>query len=146
MESKTKPRTKHLGRKISRMREILGVKQDTVADELGVSQQTVSKIEQTEEVDDETLGKIAGVLGVDPEAIRNFDEEQIVYNIQHNHEGSNQGASNINVGTEVQNYCTFNPIDKWVEAIEENKKLYEELLKSEREKVAMLERLLEGRK
>ncbi len=145
MESKTKPRTKHLGRKISRMREILGVKQDTVADELGVSQQTVSKIEQTEEVDDETLGKIAGVLGVDPEAIRNFDEEQIVYNIQHNHEGSNQGASNV--GAEVQNYhCTFNPIDKWVEAIEENKKLYEELLKSEREKVAMLERLLEGRK
>ena len=78
MESKTKPRTKHLGRKISRMREILGVKQDTVADELGVSQQTVSKIEQTEEVDDETLGKIAGVLGVEPEAIRNFDEEGII--------------------------------------------------------------------
>ncbi len=142
MESKTKPRAKHLGRKISRMREILGVKQDTVADELGVSQQTVSKIEQTEEVDDATLGKIAAVLGLEPEAIRNFDEEQIVYNIQHNHEGSNQGATGFAV---VQNHCTFNPIDKWVEAIEENKKLYEELLKSEREKVAMLERLLENK-
>ncbi len=142
MESKTKPRTKHLGRKISRMREILGVKQDTVADELGVSQQTVSKIEQTEEVDDETLGKIAGVLGVDPEAIRNFDEEGTINYIQNNYEGSNQGASAL-----FNNYhCTFNPIDKWAEAIEENKKLYEELLKSEREKVAMLERLLEGRK
>ena len=143
MESKTKPRTKHLGRKISRMREILGVKQDTVADELGVSQQTVSKIEQTEEVDDETLGKIAGVLGVEPEAIRNFDEEQIVYNIQHNHEAKLEGSSQL---VNVNYQCTFNPIDKWVEAIEENKKLYEELLKSEREKVAMLERLLEGRK
>ncbi len=145
MESTTKPRPKHLGRKIRRMREILGVKQDTVADELGVSQQTISRIESTEEVDTATLEKIAGVLGVEPEAIRNFDEETVVYNIQHNHDGSNKGASNV--GAEVQNYhCTFNPIDKWVEAIEENKRLYEELLKSEREKVALLEKVLEGRK
>ena len=25
--------------------------------------------------------------------------------------------------------CTFNPFDKWAEAVEENKKLYEKLLK-----------------
>ena len=144
MESKTKPRTKHLGRKIGRMREILGVKQDTVADELGVSQQTVSKIEQTEEVDDETLGKIAGVLGVEPEAIRNFDEEATMNFIQNNYEGANPSATAVQVN--YPNSCTFNPLDKLVEMVEENKKLYEELLKSEREKVAMLERLLEGKK
>ena len=34
-----------MGRKIGRMREMLGIKQDVVADKLGVSQQTVSKIE-----------------------------------------------------------------------------------------------------
>ena len=135
MESKTKPRTKHLGRKISRMREILGVKQDTVADELGVSQQTVSKIEQTEEVDDETLEKIAGVLGIQPEAIRNFDEEATMNFIQNNYEGAKTTGHNF--------YCTINPFDKYFEAVEKNEKLYEELLKSEREKVAMLERLLE---
>ena len=143
MESATKPRSKHLGRKIRRIREILGVKQDTVAEELGVTQQTVSNIEGTEDVDPKTLEKIAGILGVDPEAIKNFDEEQIIYNIQHNHDGANQGATGFAV---VQNYCTFNPIDKWVETIEKNERLYEELLKSEREKVAMLEKLLEGRK
>ncbi|TRX61878.1 helix-turn-helix transcriptional regulator [Fulvivirga sp. M361] len=146
MESTTTPRPKHLGRKIRRMREILGVKQDTVADGLGVTQQTVSNIENNEEVENDTLEKIADVLGVNPDAIHNFDEEQVVYNIQNNHEGANQGVSNVNVGTEVQNYCTFNPIDKWLEAIEENKRLYEELLKSEREKVALLEKVLAGKK
>jgi len=41
--------------------------------------------------------------------------------------------------------CHFNPIDKWVEAMEENKKLYEALLKSEREKIALLEKVLAGK-
>ena len=143
MEHKTKPQIKHMGRKIGRMREMLGIKQDVVADKLGVSQQTVSKIEQSERVDDSMLGKIANVLGVNPEAIKSFNEEATINYIQQNYEGSNKDASNLF----VQNYnCTFNPIEKWVQAVEENKKLYEELLKSEREKVAMLQRLLEERK
>ena len=33
---------------------------------------------------------------------------------------------------------TFNPIDKLVEVLEENKKLYQELLQSEREKIEIL--------
>ena len=145
MESTTTPRPKHLGRNLRRVREILGVKQDTVAEKLGVTQQTISNIESNEAVESETIEKIADILGVNPEAIKSFNEENVVYNIQNNHEGANQGASNI--GAEVQNHhCTFNPIDKWVEAVEENKKLYEALLKSEREKVAMLEKVLEGRK
>jgi len=35
--------TNHIGRKISRIRELRGMKQETLAIELGVSQQTVSK-------------------------------------------------------------------------------------------------------
>ena len=135
-----------MGRKIGRMREMLGIKQDVVADKLGLSQQTVSKIEQSEEIEEAMLEKVANALGVRPEAIKNFDEETVVYNIQHNYEGANQGASNVNVGTEVQNYCTFNPIDKWAEAIEENKKLYEALLESERKRIALLEKLLGEKK
>lgn len=34
--------------------------------------------------------------------------------------------------------CTFNPIEKLMEIIEENKKLYERLLASEREKIELL--------
>lgn len=140
---KTKPQPPHLGRKIGRIRELLGVKQDTLAEKLGISQQAISKIEQSEHVEDATLEKIASALGVSGEAIQNFTEEAVINYIQYNQEGSNQGAANV----AVQNFnCTFNPVDKWMEALEENKKLYEALLKSEREKTALLERILETKR
>ena len=123
---------------------MLGIKQDVVADKLGLSQQKISKIEQSETVDDDTLEKMAEALGVTKEAIQSFDEEKIVYNIQNNHEGANKGASGLQ---NAQYYhCNFNPIEKWAEAIEKNEKLYEELLKSEREKVAILQKLLDEKK
>ncbi len=39
--------------------------------------------------------------------------------------------------------CTFNPFEKYAEAIENNERLYERLLESERNKVALLERILQ---
>ena len=123
METSTKSSKMHIGRKISRIREIRGIKQDFLAVELGVSQQTISKIEQSEEVEDSTLEKIANVLGVTADAIKNFNEE-FVFNIIGN--TFTDSSSNNN------NYlCTFNPLDKVVE-------LYERLLQSEREKVELL--------
>ena len=144
MEHKTKIQSKHLGRKIRPMREMLGIKQDVVADKLGISQQAVSKIEQNEHVENATLEKIANVLGVSPEAIKNFNEEATINYIQQNYDGSNKDASTVFVG--AHNQFTFNPMEKWAEAIEENRKLYEALLKSELEKVEMLEKLLREKK
>ena len=37
----------------------------------------------------------------------------------------------------------INPIEKWIEALDENKKRYERLLQTEREKVALLEKMLD---
>ncbi|MCG8323081.1 MAG: helix-turn-helix domain-containing protein [Cytophagales bacterium] len=74
MEHKIKQPSKHMGRNIGRMREMLGIKQDVVADKLGLSQQKISKIEQSETVDDDTLEKVAEALGVTKDAIQNFDE------------------------------------------------------------------------
>ena len=135
MEYHTKAPKMHVGRKIGRMREILGIKQEVVADKLGVSQQKISYIERSEEVEDKVLHEIAEALGVAPEAIKNFDDETVfnqINNTLHDHSSLHQNYQ-----------CTINPMEKWLEAIEENKKLYEELLKSEREKVAMLEKLLD---
>ena len=129
METATKSNKMHIGRKISRIREIRGIKQDALAFELGVSQQSISKIEQSEEVEESTLEKIAGVLGVSPEAIKNFNEDFLINNINSSYDNS---TFNVN------NHCTFNPLDKLMEAIEENKKLYERLLASEREKIEIL--------
>ena len=129
METSTKSSKMHIGRKISRIREIRGIKQDYLATELGVSQQTISKVEQSEEVEDATLEKIAKVLGVSLEGIKNFNEESLINNINTSYDNS---TFNVN------NHCTFNPLDKLMEVVEENKALYERLLQSEREKIELI--------
>ena len=123
--------TIHIGRKISRIRELRGMKQEALASLMGVSQQAISKIEQSAEVEDLALEKIAQALGVTVEAIKNFSEEAVI-NIISSTLHDNAGSINNNCT------LTFNPIDKWLEVIEENKKLYERLLASEREKVELL--------
>lgn len=119
----------NLGRKISKIRELRGMKQEALATLLGVSQQAISKIEQSDEVEDLALEKIAQALGVTPEGIKNFNEEA-VFNIIGNSYHDNSSS--------VQYQCTFNPIDKLMEVYEKNKKLYEQLLQSEREKIEIL--------
>ena len=120
----TTPTNTHIGRKISRIRELRGMKQEALAVALGVSQQTVSNMENSEELDDSRLKEIAEALGVSSEAIKSFSEENVI-NYFNNFYDNSQGT--------VGNYhCTFNPLDKLVEAYEENKKLYERLLEAER--------------
>jgi transcriptional regulator with XRE-family HTH domain len=133
METATKPSNNHIGRKISRIRELKGIKQETLASELGVSQQTVSRMEQSEALEDDVLEKVAKILGVPAEGIKNFTEEGVInYFNTFNDHSFNNGAYNA-FG------CTFNPIEKWLEVIEENKKLHNE-------KVELLERLLHAEK
>jgi len=121
--------TLHIGRKISRIRELRGMKQEALATELGISQQAISKIEQSFEVEDTALEKIASVLGVTAEAIKNFSEEA-VFNYFNNFHDNSTG--------DFRHHCTFNPIDKLIEVYEANKNLYEQLLASEREKIEIL--------
>lgn len=127
----TSTKSNHIGHKISRIRELRGLKQEALAFELKVSQQTVSKIEQSETVEEQILEQIAQILGVPVEGIKNFSEEA-VFNIIANTFNNESVAY-------VENYkCNFNPLDKLIEAFEENRKLYERLLQSEREKVELL--------
>jgi len=128
MSTATKP--KHIGRNISRIRELRGMKQEALAAAIGVSQQSVSNIEGSETVDEEKLNSIAEALGVSAEAIKNYSDETVLNNIQNNYEGSV-----INSGPTVNHNCTFNPLDKVVE-------LYERLVQAEKEKNEYLEKLL----
>ncbi|WP_121811045.1 helix-turn-helix domain-containing protein [Mucilaginibacter kameinonensis] len=130
-----KPTQIHHGRNIKRFREMLGIKQEPLALELGDdwSQRRVSLLEAKDAIEDDILVQIATILKVPVEAIKNFDEEKAINNIQNNYDNSV-----IHAGPAINFQCTFNPIDKWLEVIEENKKLYERLLQSEREKVEIL--------
>ena len=72
------PEKVHQGRAVKRIREILQVKQETLASELGISQQSVSLLETKETIDPETIEKIAEVLKVPVDAIKNFDDTAAV--------------------------------------------------------------------
>ena len=90
MTTTTKPN--HIGRKIARIRELRGMKQETLAEELGISQQSVSSLEKSETVDDEKLERVAQVLGVTKEGIQNFSEETVL-NIISNTFNSNDSST-----------------------------------------------------
>lgn len=132
MNATTKPN--HIGRKISRIRELRGMKQEALAEALNISQQAVSKIEQSEEVEHSKLEEIAKVLGVSAEAIKNYTDEAVFNYFSNFYDNS--------TGQVYNNNCTFNPLEKFIEAVEENKKLYERLLKAEQDKIEYLEKLL----
>src|SRR5215813_4845001 len=119
MQTETMSEKTHQGRNVKRIREILGIKQETLANELGLSQQAVSQLEQREVIDSDMLQQVSKALKIPVEAIKNFNDEA-TYNIFSN--TYNDHASSINY--------TNNPIEKIVE-------LYEALLASEREKVAI---------
>lgn len=128
MNTATKP--KHIGRNISRIRELRGMKQEALALAMGVSQQTISNIENSETVEEEKLIEIAKALNVSTEAIRNFNEDSILNIISNNFTSNDSSTLNaINI------HPNFNPLDKVVE-------LYERLVQAEKDKVVYLEKLL----
>ena len=132
METNTKP--KHIGHNISRIRELRGMKQEALAIAIGVSQQTVSNIENSEIVEEDKLKLIAKELGVTVEVLKNFSEENAINYFNNFYDNSFTNSQ----GTFSANQCTFNPLDKVVE-------LYERLVQSEKEKVEYLERLFKNK-
>lgn len=125
----------HEGRNVKRIREILGIKQDALALDLGLSQQAISQLEQKEALDAEMLEKVAKALKVPAEAIRNFSEEAAIFHIQNMHDNSQA----------VYEYH-FNPIDKIIELYESKIRLYERMLEDKNEMVEKLEGLLKSNK
>lgn len=123
-ETTERVRSKHHGKNLQRIRVYLGVKQEALALDLGVSQQEISKVEQQTKIDEALLGKIAETLGVSTDLIKDFDEEKAVYNINNFRDNTLEGGA-----TAIAQQ--FNPIEKIVE-------LYERLLKSEKEKTELL--------
>src|ERR1700733_4039337 len=125
--------TLHIGRKISKIRELKGMKQETLAAELGISQQAVSKIEQSADIDGEALEKIAKILGVPADAIKNFNDDAVLNIISNTF--TSQDTSTLNA---INFQPSFNPIDKIVELYNEKIVLLERLLQSEKEKNELL--------
>ncbi|WP_294323930.1 MULTISPECIES: helix-turn-helix transcriptional regulator [Chryseobacterium] len=128
----------HQGRNIKRFREMLGIKQEALAFDLGEdwNQKKISLLEQKSVVEEALLQKISEVLNIPVEAFQNFDEEQAVNIISNTF---NDGSF-LNTG----HAPTFNvnPIDKLIQLHEEKIALYERMLKEKDEIMARLEKLI----
>lgn len=124
------PQKIHEGRNVKRFREMLGLKQDALAYQLGEewTQKKVSQLEQKETIDADILEQVSKALNIPVEAFRNLSDEGAVNLISNTF---SDHAVSIGVGYATNYSPTFNPLDKVVE-------LYERLLASEREKVEIL--------
>lgn len=127
-----RPKRVHEGRNVKRFRDMMGIKQESLAAALGEewSQKKVSVLESKEKIEDALLTEIARILNIPEEAIRNFDEDKAVNIIANTFQDDAVAYA--------ENYkCTFNPLDKLMETVEEIKRLHAE-------KEALYERLLKA--
>jgi len=133
------PQQVHEGRNLKRIREILKVKQTTLAQQLGNdwNQKKISQLEDKEIIDPAILEEVANALHVTPEAVKSFDEEaaiNIISSTINNHDNSS-----------VVGHYHFNPIDKIVELYESKVELYERMLKDKNDMIESLKEVLKNK-
>ncbi len=123
----------HEGRNVKRFREMLGIKQDALAYELGEgwNQQKISLLEQKETIELPLLKQISNAMKVPVEAFQNFDDEQAINIINNTFQDFKDNA----IASALNYQCSFNPIDKMVE-------LYERMLQQQKEMIDRLEKLI----
>ena len=114
-------KTIHEGRNVKRIREMLGIKQDALAIELGDdwNQKKISLLEGKETIEPQILDEVARALKVPVEAIKNFDEEKAI----------NIFSNTYNDNSSILGTYHINPIDKIISLYNEKIALYERMLK-----------------
>ncbi|MBK5214549.1 MAG: helix-turn-helix transcriptional regulator [Flavobacteriaceae bacterium] len=102
----------HIGRKIEKVRVLRGFTQTELGERLGgISKQAISKLEQTEVIDDDRIEEVAKALGVTPSGLKKFNEESVLYATANFYEGSHSVNTNINT-------IVNDPIDKIIDFYE----------------------------
>ena len=123
------------GANVRRWREWRNINQDVLAEQIGVSQTTLSGYEKKDKLDQEILEKIAKALEIPVEAITEMNEGASI-NIVNAYD--NSGSINYSP--------TYNPLDKVVELYDEKIALYERMLKEKDEAISLLHEVLKGKK
>ncbi len=127
----------HQGRNVKRFREMLGIKQEALAYDLGEdwNQKKISMLEQKDRIEDDILDQISNALRIPVEAFQNFDEEQAVNLISCNFSDNAMFNNRIEV-------FNNNPIQEIKKLHEEKIALFERMLKEKDEMMARLEKLI----
>lgn len=107
----------HIGHNIKRIREIQGIKQEAFGQlcRNRYSQQRISDFENMIAIDDALLKELSEALGVTPEFVKSFKDENVIYNIQNN---SNSTFNDNSVGINAQPTFNNDGSDKLVALLE----------------------------
>jgi transcriptional regulator with XRE-family HTH domain len=127
MENNIRTTKVHHGHNIRRLRDMMGIKQNVIAEAINMSQQNFSKLEQKEIIEKEIIEKIAETMKIPSDVIKNFNEDGVI-NIISSSLHDNSGSVMYNP--------TFNTVEKIVE-------LYEKLLTAKDEQIALLKSIIE---
>lgn len=127
------------GQNIKIARAVKGIKQEILAEQMQITQPTISKHENSTVLEDNILNKYAEALGVSVDFLKTWEEkaQTVVFesNIVNNQDTA---GANTHVGyTNDNNNMIQNPLDKVTE-------LYERLLKEKDEKYSALERRVQN--
>lgn len=143
------------GANVRTLRNILGIKQETLAEELGTTQQAVSYLEQRPVLKKDMLVRIAQVLNVPVKIIEELEENPLSVVIENNHfengsyMGNGVGNTGIIENDQIQtkhNEPHIYPLDKVTELSNEISSLYERIIALEKERSSFLEELLKDKK
>jgi len=118
--------SQHIGLKIGSVRRLVGISQKELAGRMGITKQAISKLEQTESINDERLGKVAEALGVSLKGLKKFNSDTVLYYSNNFYENCGVTASNggmVATGR-VEHIHQF--------SMEQAIELFEELLKMEK--------------
>lgn len=131
----------HEGHNVKRFREMLGIKQDALAYELGENwtQKKISLLEQKEVLEPEVLYMVAKALKIPETAIKNFDEEQAVNIIANTFE---MGS----IGYQQNHNPIFNPVEALQRLHQEKIELYERMLKEKDEMMIEYRKMIDYNK
>lgn len=118
-----------IGSSIRKIREIKGLKQETVAQKLGLTTNGYGKIERGEsQINLDRLSQIAEVFGINPNDILNFDEKTI-YNFENMNNSAPNGTVNNYTLSEDERNLFHNQITALSNLVDKQTKLIEILLK-----------------
>lgn len=118
------------GANVKRWREWRGIDQDALAEQIGIPQATLSDYEQKEILEQEIVERIAKALNIPVETITDVEQGTVI-NIVSSTFNDNSSA--------VNNYPTFNALDKVIE-------FFERMLREKEEKISLLEEMIRVRK
>lgn len=131
MESITHSPSKHMGRKVARVRELRGLTQTQLGELLGMTKQAISKLEQGEKINDKRLKEIAQALNVTFEGLKKYRDESVLYYTYNFYE--NSGVNSASIGANHIDTINYLPFEQALE-------FFEKLLQVQMTKTAELKK------